>query len=823
MLQLASTHFDGPKSPSSNRFHAGLVAARPAWLLAAVCMMACQHAPEVDPAPANSKPTAVQAQNPAPNGGSDPQRAAQDTTPAVEPPLPQAIESETIELDMLAHLDRAEFRDHGEVVVDFGNRAARKYDAAGWLSGTRGLASVAGEDATAVRGKKARLWLPSDDTGAKVLELRVRSGRATPLTVYVNGKTIGHAKLHGKGFEQVTASIPASLLHVGDNEVQLRVQRTGVIPGIGSAGLAISAMRLNRTMPKTPLIKAALPRRHVNEEHVENDNNAPLVSNATLHIGAGMSAGFGITPSATSVLRMTLRPADRGKLTLEAHIDGQNTHVLAQITATSNSQQVSLPLGNLAGKFIEVRLQANEGDLMLEVPRVVSLRKTVDPDTSSKPQVESKPKNVLIVLIDTLRADKLETYNSKSRVKTPGLQLFLRNAAVMLNARTQENWTKPSVATLLSSLLPWEHNAVTGEARVPRSVELLPELLKARGYHTAAFIANGYVSDKFGFKQGLDVYRNYIREGRKAKAQFVAADVLNFLDARPKDKPFFLYMHTIDPHVPYKPPGSFVRQYDSAPYSGPVDFRRSSTLLEKVKMGSLKLNGRDKRRLEALYDAEISYHDVHFAAVLRGLEERGLDKDTVVVVTADHGEEFWDHGSVGHGHSVYDELLHVPMVLRIPGLTHGELKLDDAVGLVDVMPTVLEAIGQPVPDHLSGTSFLPSLQGRASTAPRLSVSGFMNGYRTISSAHLKLIQRTRRKTTLYDTQIDPHENRDLAPSHPIALRHMRGLLGLGLGRGTIKTGSRHKKRTRIQRENVEIDGTTKAQLEALGYVGGKPR
>jgi len=192
-------------------------------------------------------------------------------------------------------------------------------------------------------------------------------------------------------------------------------------------------------------------------------------------------------------------------------------------------------------------------------------------------------------------------------------------------------------------------------------------MLSEAGFHTGAFICNGYVSGKFGFRRGWSTYRNYIREGRRTRSEFVAADVLSWLDKRPEDKPFFLYVHTIDPHVPYRPPSNVLSLYGDPDYKGPVSFRSSATLLEDVKLKKVTLKEKDKQQLEALYDAEITYHDVHFNAIMQGLERRGVDDETLVIVTSDHGEEFWDHGSVGHGHNVYEELLHVPLFMRLPG------------------------------------------------------------------------------------------------------------------------------------------------------------
>ena len=224
---------------------------------------------------------------------------------------------------------------------------------------------------------------------------------------------------------------------------------------------------------------------------------------------------------------------------------------------------------------------------------------------------------------------------------------------------------------------------------------------------------------------------------------------------------------------------------------------------------------------------------MHFAATLRALQERGLEDETAIVVTADHGEEFWDHGSVGHGHSVYDELLRVPMIVRIPGLTEGKQRLPDSVSLVDVMPTLLDAVGQEKPETLVGESFLSELQGRGSSAPRATVSGFMESWRTLGVGSLKLIQRAPENMWLYDVAQDPGETKDVAKERPIALRYARGLLGVTLTESQSgksygapkpdKPAGDVKKQREHKEEKTDIDPETEAQLRALGYVGTSKR
>ncbi|HMI92913.1 MAG TPA: sulfatase, partial [Polyangiales bacterium] len=731
-------------------------------------------------------------------------RAASEPLSPRGPAAPQG--NGTLFYDLAAHAERGELLEGQTRVLDFGERAGDKYTLGGWMSGTGRSLRVDGQSALLVPDKVAKLALPADGPGAANLVLRARGFAASPLTVYVNGETLKDVQLGGRAFETVALPIRAGLLKAGENVLQLRVARTGPSPIGGAAGLALDWVRLGppgaEPAQSAPVGLEAL-----------RVQPAQAGARASLQLPGDHSLGFAFEVPANAELRARLRAPANAKLTITALRDGAPPLVLLERAAGTAVQPVVVPLARLAGELVRLELRAQGGALTLEAPEVVTL------DGSGESLPAPKLRNVLVILVDTLRADKLEAYRPDTRVKTPGLHAFLNGAAVMRNARSQENWTKPSVATLLSSLLPWQHQAVTGDARVPDSVELLPELLRDRGFYTGAFIANGYVSDKFGFKQGWNTYRNYIREGRRTPAQYVAADVLQWLDERDKDKPFFLYVHTIDPHVPYKPPASFLSMYDDQPYGGPVDFRATNELLEKIKIGSMKLNERDKVHLQALYDAEISYHDVHFAALMQALEQRGLARDTAVAIVSDHGEEFWDHGSVGHGHSVYDELLHVPMILRLPGLTEHKQRSTQAVGLVDVMPTLLEAIGQPVPEGLSGRSFLSELRGQGSSAPRAAVSGFMGAWRTIGVGRWKLTQRTADNLWLYDVEADPGETRDLAAERPITLRYLRGMLGLSLegqdegSKKTVAAAKTHKS------ERVAIDKKTEAELRALGYVG----
>lgn len=680
---------------------------------------------------------------------------------------PVTAESESVEERVFyalgEHRERAELRQGEARVVDFGTPAAAQYTLGGWRTRTGPDLRIDGATALMFEGVTGELLLPSDRTASSTLTIRARTfagdGR---VTLYVNEDSVHHVRFPRDSFGVVQVELPSGTLIEGENRLQIRVPERGRHAG-RRAGIAIDWLRLGPAgdQPNAPPPNSTLPQ--------------------------GWSLSWCV--EAPSGARLDVPDGIRTRIHRESPGEGD-----------------ALP----AGELVRVELRA-ERDVDVSDARVML------PGRNEARQIP-RAKNVIVWLVDTVRADKLSPWNPETRVETPGLDRWVRRAAVFEQARTQENWTKPSVATLLTGLLPWQHTALSGEAVLPRSVEMLSETLHDAGFATGGFVCNGYVSRTFGFRQGWDSWRNYIKEGRRTAARFVASDVLGWLDARDESKPFFLYVHTIDPHVPYIPPEEVLAEYDGEPYDGPVDFRRDRELLEKIKAGSLRLNARDKRRLEALYDGEITYHDTHFAAVLEGLERRGLADDTVVVFTADHGEELFDHDSVGHGHSLFEELLHIPLVMRIPGLTDEATRVSEPVGLVDVLPTILEAVGQDASEESgavhnpSGRSLLPLVAGAHEDAPGASIAGFLNGWRSIVSGRWKLIQRTHLRWMLFDLQSDPREQHDVAARHPMVVRHLRGLLGVAMQGETAHAA-----------EETEIDDETREQLEALGYVGGQPR
>lgn len=367
---------------------------------------------------------------------------------------------------------------------------------------------------------------------------------------------------------------------------------------------------------------------------------------------------------------------------------------------------------------------------------------------------------VVIYLVDTLRADHTGVYGY-ARDTTPQLDAFARDAAVFDAAVAHASWTKPSVASLMTSLLPGQHKAV--QLRDPLELDLvtLPEMMQAKGYATGAAVANAVIFlPGSHFEQGFDVFTGlHGPKGHASKdvgAEVVVDAALRFLDAR-RGLPTFLYVHTMDPHVPYTPPAPFDRKYEPHPAEGHPGVDPRTDYLEPL----------DRERMIAQYDGDVAYGDQEFGRFVRELKARGLYDDALFVFMADHGEEFLDHGKWLHGRSVFDELIRIPLLVKFPGSRFAGRRVARQVQEVDVLPTVLRSQGLPVPAEpaIAGRPLQLVLEGTGDAGERPALSeishrGFVaHGLRTERD---KYVQRfSPEEDELYfDLLKDPREQTD---------------------------------------------------------------
>ncbi|MFP3939298.1 MAG: sulfatase [Thermoanaerobaculia bacterium] len=326
------------------------------------------------------------------------------------------------------------------------------------------------------------------------------------------------------------------------------------------------------------------------------------------------------------------------------------------------------------------------------------------------------PPNVLFILVDTLRYDHLTVYGY-DRETSPEMERRLAGAgAVLEHAYAQAPWTLPSVVSYMISRHPGE---VLGEDQaafgIPEGLASLPEVMAGLGYRTAGFFANPVLHDGNGFGRGFETF--YSPEGLAAlerHADSVNRRAIPWLAAH-RDRPFFAYVHYVDPHDPYTNPD--VVDGRSPYFEDPGGM--GGRWVHGIYAGQVPLDDveREVRHLTALYDTEIRYVDRAIGELLASLPEEVL-ADTLVVLTSDHGEELYDHGGWKHGHTLYEDQIHVPLLFRWDGRIPAGRRLPGTVRLLDVAPTIVEAAGGEAPEGWQGVSLLPALTGEG-RLPRL--------------------------------------------------------------------------------------------------------
>ncbi len=297
--------------------------------------------------------------------------------------------------------------------------------------------------------------------------------------------------------------------------------------------------------------------------------------------------------------------------------------------------------------------------------------------------------DVVLLSIDTLRADHLGSYGY-GRDTSPFFDRLAAGGARFAEAWAPAPWTLPSHATMLSGLLPHNHGAIEDHLRVPPDVGFVSSAFQRAGYRSAAVVATLFVSSRYGFDRGFDHFQDFgIRDRQENHLSLVDADHVfaharHFVQAQDPGRPVFLFLHVYDVHYGYDPPPPFNEAFDRPPAWGDEKYRSYHTYQRRM------IDAEQLEHQVAQYDEEIRFVDHHFERLIDAFDQAG--REVLVAVTADHGEEFGERGSWGHGHTLYPEQLHVPWILHGPGVEAGVV-VDTRVGLEDVAPTLAGLAG----------------------------------------------------------------------------------------------------------------------------------
>ncbi len=477
--------------------------------------------------------------------------------------------------------------------------------------------------------------------------------------------------------------------------------------------------------------------------------------------------------------------------------------------------------------------------------------------------------DILFILVDTIRADHSSAYGYPHPT-TPWLQRLGEEGVLFERAIAASCHTKPATASIFTSRYPPAHQARRLEETLPPTAFSMTQALRAGGYRAAAFSANGLVSPTFGFGRGFErffrqeppymllldlseiLYRAYLGVPVLGKAaggllgtflgwewvlmpsrraddsllqspeQFEAPGIFDaarrWLDdvADDAEHPIFTYVHLLEPHDPYEPPEALRVEYESRlggttedPYfphyvGGFLPFKEGSAIEDSQRAG-----------LVARYDAELAAIDSLVGGFVAEVRRGPRARDLMVIFTSDHGEEFYEHKGWGHGHSLYEETVHVPLALSWPGHFPAGTRVAERVSMIDLAPTILDLIGLPPVPHFQGTSLLPTLAGAGpeTRSPIFSEIYWGGHYaRSYSEGGRKLIRATSGaevRTFLYDLAADPGEERNLIELEP----GTEADLG-----STLESILERSEAIAVDARAVRIEGDIADQMRALGYI-----
>lgn len=419
------------------------------------------------------------------------------------------------------------------------------------------------------------------------------------------------------------------------------------------------------------------------------------------------------------------------------------------------------------------------------------------------PAPEDPRPTVVLILVDTLRSDRLGCYGYDVET-SPRLDAWAEQHAVVYEDSVSDaSWTLPSAVSILTGRSVHHHRVGDGRVAIGQDMTLLAERLSAEGYATFGICEGGYVRPQFGFGRGFDTF---IVQPDQEPDWSPAMDHLAALDGA---RPAFVFLQTYIVHQPFAADDG--RLPLDPPYEGwllgqPVDF---FNVVGPYMSGELELSDEDRRYIQHLYDTDVRRMDDVVADVLEDLERRFADDELLVIVTSDHGDEHFEHGGMDHGHSLHSELLNVPLIARLPGGTAG--RSDAPVSTLDIVPTILDAVGLAVPADLPGRNLRDALPER-----HVRVGGNRDGQMSVQYDGRKLLQSLGEdglQAALYDLRADPTEQTSVMAEHPEIVSALRERLAAFLAR------HRQQVAAGAGQESVELDEAALEQMRALGYLG----
>lgn len=419
-----------------------------------------------------------------------------------------------------------------------------------------------------------------------------------------------------------------------------------------------------------------------------------------------------------------------------------------------------------------------------------------------------KEYNVILIGIDTLRADHLKCYGYQ-RDTAPNTDRIALQGSIFKRAYATTSWTLPSFHSIFTSLYQISHGVVTDYLRLDESFITMAEILKDNGFLTAGFISAPYLKSIFGFSQGFDLYEESPSSPNNPMAQSARTShklsklVLPWI-RKNRNERFFLFVHYWDPHYDFIPPKPYRKMFNPD-YKG---WMKGRDFVDDDRINP-DMDEEDLKQLLALYDGEIRWTDSHLGLLFEVLEKLKLDDKTIIIIVGDHGEEFFEHGEKGHRNNLYNETIHVPLIFKIPGIKKPRT-IEAVVSIVDILPTVLDILEIENPTLMEGRSLKSLIYGQEKEAHESVFSELDDYLISMIKGSWKIIHNSEsHEFELYNIKDDPLEihnvfNRQSTQAYEL----MKELI----------SWQKIKEKTKMIAPKVIQDEKTLKQLKSLGYI-----
>jgi arylsulfatase A-like enzyme len=650
----------------------------------------------------------------------------------------------------------------GELVLDARDIGFARYTRFGLPQPRWHLGQTIDGERAATADKLASLEVPieTDQAAATQLTARVHGDAKQVIAIKINGRKAGKDVKLDEGWQTVAVQVPRGLFARGEN--QLVIETRG-----GKHKLALQWLRLGKTHPpadEDPLAAASFD---------GAGDSFELASGATLAWYVTIPDGANLVAEVTGPCRIEVagRASDES---LVGGLLGGDVH--------------RVDLSPAAGKVVRLALTARD------CPRakVTHARVTLHGPEPQPLADAPPPKFVILWVMDALRADKIPTFTPGARAQTPNLDELAKSSAIFRQYYVQGNESQVSHSSMWTGMYPAAHGVRDvdidkgGTWKLDPHFQLLAQQLAEAGYYTTAVTGNGFVNSDGGYARGFKEFKNPMRDGKVMNDFIPGAKIVDTAIAqlgKHRTEPTYLFLGTVDTHGPWVARKPWIDIYSPGPYHGPFqEFGTAYDLgITPTSMGCSKIPPpADIERLRAIYDSAVSYHDQQLGRLIAQLKSWGIWDQTMLIVTADHGEEMFEDTRCGHGGSLRDSLLRVPLLVHDPARFPAGTIVEEGAECVDLMPTILAALGRPPVDAAQGEPLEPLVQGIARGWPRPSYASMYEYAHAMRIGRWKMRVGPNGVPVVGDLVGEPAEMKDFSAQRPVETRMLTDHLGLFL-------------------------------------------